>query len=111
MDANLATGLTFLSWVSGIFLAIVGVFAIKLIIDLIILVKNLNKSARIINSEIEPIMKNINESTTAVNDMVQSVSSKVEKINKTYDKLSDMVFGVASKATTISGVFASSGIP
>lgn len=108
MDAQLATGLTFLSWTSSVLLLIVGIFALKLIIDLSVLIRNLNKSAKIINNEIEPIMKNINESTTAINDVVKSVGGKVEKINKTYDKISDIVLGAASKATTLSGVFVKS---
>lgn len=108
MDSQLAIGLTFLSWASGILLIIAGVFVIKLVIDLSVLVRNLNKSAKVINNEIEPIMKNINESTTAINEVVQSVSGKVEKINKTYDKITDAFTGIATKAATASGVFAKS---
>lgn len=108
MDTQLTQGLTFLTWTSAVFLIIVGVFAVKLLFDLSRLTCNLNKSAKIVHTELEPILKNVGESTAIINKFVQSTDKKVGKFTETYEKVSDIVVKSVSKASVLSGIAAKS---
>lgn len=103
MDSQLTQGLTFLAWSGAIFLIVIGVFVVKLIFDLSRLLKNIDKNVVIVQSELEPIVKNISETTTTINDMVQSTNGKINKISNIYDKASDAVVNTLTKASAVSG--------
>jgi len=106
MDTELSQGLTFLIWTCSIFLIIVGIFVIKLLFDLSRLTVSLKKSADIVHTELEPIMKNVNESTTTINKFVQDTNKRVTKITDIYDRVSDTVIGSVSKLSALSGILA-----
>ncbi len=103
MDIQLTQGLTFLAWSGAIFLIVVGVFVVKLLFDLSRLLKNIDKNVVIVQSELEPIVKNISETTTTINEMVQSTNGKITKISNIYDKASDAVVNTLTKASAVSG--------
>lgn len=103
METQLAQGLTFLAWSSAGFLIIVGIFIVKVLFDASKLLKSLDKNVTIIQSELEPIVKNISETTGTINDMVQSTGKKVSKLTNLYDKATDVVVATVSKASAISG--------
>lgn len=106
MDAELSQGLTFLVWTSGIFLIIVGIFVVKLLFDLSGLTVSLKKSADIVQTELEPIMKNVNDSTTTINRIVQDTDKRVSKITGLYDRVSDVISQSVSKASVLGGILA-----
>lgn len=106
MDTQLAQGLTFLTWTSAVFLVVVGVFLVKLLFDLSRLTCNLNKSAEIVKTEIEPIMKNVSETTATINKLVQTTDKKLGKFTEIYDKITGVVVKSVTKASALSGFFA-----
>jgi len=103
MDTQLSQGLTFLAWSGSVFLIIIGVFTAKLLFDLSRLASSLNKSAKIVGDELEPIMKNVTEATGTINSIVQSTNKRVGKITEVYDKVSDVAVQAVSKASAVSG--------
>ena len=104
MDTQLAQGLTFLAWSGCGFLIIVGLFLAKLLFDLSRLIISVKKSADIVKTELEPIMKNLSETTTTVNKLVQTTDKKVGKISEIYDKVSDITISAVTKVSKVSGV-------
>lgn len=104
MDTQLAQGLTFLAWSGCGFLIIVGLFLAKLLFDLSRLIISVRKSADIVKTELEPIMKNLSETTTTVNRLVQTTDKKVGKISEIYDKVSDVTINAVTKVSKVSGV-------
>ncbi|MCM1265743.1 MAG: hypothetical protein NC200_06045 [Candidatus Gastranaerophilales bacterium] len=106
METELTQGLTFLTWTTAGFLIIVGVFVVKLLFDLSRLTCNLNKSAKIVHTELEPILKNVGESAATINKFVQYTDKKVGKFTETYDKVSSLVIKSVTKASALSGLFA-----
>lgn len=103
MDTQLAHGLTFLAWSGGLFLVVVGGFIVKVLFDLAKLLRSINKNVDIVQSELEPIVKNVSEATTTINDIVQSTGEKINKISGVYDKASDVVVNTITKASAMSG--------
>ena len=103
MDTQLTQALTFLAWSGAGFLIIIGLFVAKLLFDLSCLTTSIKKSADIVQEDLKPIMKNVSEATTTINDVVQSANKKVSKLNEVYDKASDIIVNVISKASSITG--------
>ena len=107
-------GLTFLAWVTGIVILVVGGFLIKLLIDLSALSKNLNETSILVNTELKPTLKELNETLHAVNSLVKSTDKNVDNfktaVEKTFGKtkiLSESIFGGLIKGfTTIFNLFA-----
>ena len=106
METELTQSLTFLAWTGGGFLIIVGLFIVKLLFDLSRLTISLTKSADIVQTELEPIMKNVGEAANTINELVQSTNKKVGKITEIYDKVSDIAIKSVTKVTKISGTVA-----
>ena len=71
-------GLTFLAWVTGIVILVVGGFLVKLLVDLSALSKNLNETSILINTELKPTLDEINETLHAVNSLVKSTDKNVD---------------------------------
>ncbi|GEM_PF-5263810 len=110
METELSQGLTFLAWTCAGFLIIVGIFVVKLLFDLSRLVVSLKKSADIVHTELNPIMKNVNESTTTINNFVQGTSKRVGRITDLYDHVSDAVIASVTKVSALSGFLAKSAV-
>ena len=101
METELSQSLTFLAWTSAGFLIVVGIFIVKLLFDLSRLTMSLNKSADIVKTELEPIMKNVSETVVTVNKLVQTTDEKVSKAKEIYDRVSKVVINTAAKASEI----------
>lgn len=106
-------GLTFLAWVTGIVILVVGGFLIKLLIDLSALSKNLNETSILINTELKPTLQEINETLHAVNTLVKSTDRNVDSfksaVEKTFGKTKmiseSIVSGVIKGFVTVMGLF------
>ena len=57
----LNNGLTFLAWTSGILFIIIAGFLIKLFIDISTLVRNLNQTSVMLNTELKPTLDELHE--------------------------------------------------
>lgn len=97
-------GLTFLSYATGIVLVIIAGFLIKLLIDLIKLVNNLNETSVVLNDELKPTLKELNEALVSINSIVKSTDKSVDNfksaVEKTFGKtklLSETIIGGALK--------------
>lgn len=106
-------GLTFLAWVTGIVILVVGGFLIKLLIDLSALSKNLNETSILINTELKPTLQEINETLHAVNTLVKSTDRNVDSfksaVEKTFGKTKmiseSIVGGIVKGFVTVMGLF------
>ena len=106
-------GLTFLAWVTGIVILVVGGFLIKLLIDLSTLSKNLNETSILINTELKPTLNEINETLHAVNALVKSTDKNVDSfksaVEKTFGRTKmiseSIVGGIVKGFVTVMGLF------
>ena len=73
----LNNGLTFLACATGIIILVVGGFLVKLLIDLSALVKNLNETSIIVNTELKPTLNGINEALSSINEIVKNTDKGV----------------------------------
>jgi len=110
---SLNQGLTFLAWSSGIVIIIVAGFLIKLLMDLSVLVKNLNATSTLLNSELKPTLKELNETLSSINAIVKSTDQGVDNfrsaVEKTFGKtkmISESIIGGVIKGfATVFGMF------
>ena len=83
-------GLTFLVWVSGIILIVVAVFLIKLLMDLSVLVKNVNETSVMLNSELKPTINELNQTLHSINTIVKNTDKNVDSfkgaVERTFGK-------------------------
>ncbi len=71
-------GLTFLAWVSGIIILVVAGFLVKLLIDLSALVKNVNQTSILLNTELKPTLYELNETLHSINSIVKSTDRNMD---------------------------------
>ena len=76
----LNNGLTFLAWSSGIVIIIVAVFLLKLIIDLSALIKNLNQTSIMFNTELKPTIDELHETLQSVNSIIKNTDNNMVSI-------------------------------
>ncbi len=100
-------GLTFLAWATGVIVIVVAGFLVKLLIDLSVLVKNLNETSNIVNTELKPTLKELNQTLSSINDIVKNTDKNVGDfkfaIGKFIDKtkiVSGTLFGGLIKGFT-----------
>lgn len=83
-------GLTFLAWASGVILIIVAGFLIKLIIDLTALVKNVNQTSILLNTELKPTLNELNETLHSINSIVKNTDENMDNfkgaVERTFGK-------------------------
>lgn len=103
MEAELTQSLTFLAWTGGGFLIVIGIFTAKLLFDLSRLTVSLGKSAKIVEKELDPIMRNVGEAANTVNAIVQSTNKRVGKVTETYDKIAKVAIEAVKQTSRVSG--------
>lgn len=96
----LNNGLTFLAWVTGVVVLVVGSFLTKLLIDLSKLSKNLNETSVMLNTELKPTLSELNKTLKTINELVQntdkgfdSFKTAVEKVLGKTKLLSESIIG------------------
>ena len=85
----LNNGLTFLAWATGIVFIVVGGFIVKLIIDASALVKNLEETSNIVNTELKPTLKNVNETLESINGIIKNTDKGVGDVKTAISKVID----------------------
>lgn len=72
--------LTFLVLVTAVFLATVGYFLVKLLMDMSELTKNANETSLILNNELKPTLKELSETMRSINSIIQSTDEGVGNV-------------------------------
>ncbi len=95
-QAALNHGLTFLVWASAIILIIVAGFLVKLLIDLSTLIKNVNQTSTMLNTELKPTLDELHETLQSVNSIIKNTDSNM-------GSLKDAVENTFGKTKAITG--------
>ncbi len=77
---QLYNGLTFLAYSTGVIVILVGVMLFKVLFDLSKLTQNVNETATIIKTELEPTLKNINKSVEIVSGIIIKTDAGITRI-------------------------------
>lgn len=96
-------GLTFLAIATGIILIVVGGFLIKLLIDLSKLTKNLDETATVVKSEIEPTLQELNNALKSINSIAQNADKQVGSLGKLLESALGVGAIAFTKAKNLSG--------
>lgn len=70
-------GLTFLAWATAIILIVVAVFLVKLLIDLSTLIKNVNQTSIMLNTELKPTLDELHETLQSINTIIKNTDSNM----------------------------------
>ena len=96
---QLYQGLTFLSYSTGVIVILVGVMLVKVLFDISTLTRNINETATIVKTELEPTLKNINKSVEIISGIVIKADESVKKIKSFISKTPLKLAGQLSKLT------------
>lgn len=96
-------GLTFLAISTSAILIVVGVFLIKLLIDLSKLTKNLDETTTIVKSEIEPTIQEFNNALKSVNSIAQNADKQVDSLAKLFESVLGASTIAFTRARKLSG--------
>lgn len=104
--------LTFLYWVTAVFLIVIGGFLTKFLYDLIKLTKNLNITTEIVNTELKPTINELKETLHSVNSIIKSTDQSVDSLksavgstlNKTKNLSDSIIGGILKGFTTVLGL-------
>lgn len=105
--------LTFLYWVTAVFLIVIGGFLTKFLYDIIKLTKNLNITTKIVNTELKPTINELKETLHSVNSIIKSTDQSVDSLksavgstlNKTKNLSDSIIGGILKGFTTVLGLF------
>lgn len=98
--AQLYQSLTFLAYATGVIVILVGIMLVKVLFDLSKLTNNLDETAGIIKTELEPTLKNINKSVEIVSGIIIKTD---EGVNKIKDIIKNSPLNILAKLTTVTG--------
>ena len=96
-------GLTFLAVATGIIFIVVGGFLIKLLIDLSKLTKNVDETATIVKSEIEPTLQELNTALKSINSIAQNADKQVNSLAKLFEDVLGASAVMFTRARNLSG--------
>ena len=97
--AHLYQGLTFLAYSTGIIVIIVGVMLAKLFFDMSKLTRNIDETATIVKTELEPTLKNINKSVEIVSGIIIKTDESIKKVKEFVSKTPLKLLGTLSSLT------------
>ncbi len=97
MDSTVQIGLIVLIYTTAILLVLITIFLIKLIHTSTRLAKTLSKTSEMINTELEPTLKELKEALGSVNSMAKSANTQMERVRDTFDKVMCVPFMVGQK--------------
>ena len=93
-------GLTFLAYSTGAIIILVGVMLFKVLFDLSKLTQNVNETATIIKTELEPTLKNINKSVEIVSGIIIKTDAGITRIK---NAIKNSPLNLLSKLASITG--------
>ena len=95
--ANLYQGLTFLSYATGVIVILVGVMLVKVLFDISKLTRNIDETATIVKTELEPTLKNINKSVEIVSGLIIKTDEGIQKVKSFLSKSPLKLIGQITK--------------
>ena len=95
--ANLYQGLTFLSYATGVIVILVGIMLVKVLFDISKLTRNVDETATIIKTELEPTLKNINKSVEIVSGLIIKTDEGIQKVRSFISKTPLKLIGQITK--------------
>ena len=95
--AQLYQGLTFLSYATGVIVILVGIMLVKVLFDISKLTRNIDETATIIKTELEPTLKNINKSVEIVSGVIIKTDESIQKLRGFLSKTPLKLLGQVSK--------------
>jgi len=98
--AQLYQSLTFLAYASGAIIVIVGIMLFKVLFDLSKLTRNLNETAEIVKTELEPTLKNVNKSVEIVSGIIIKADAGVNKVK---DFIANSPLKILTKLSSVGG--------
>ena len=93
-------GLTFLAYSTGAIVLLVGIMLFKVLFDLSKLTQNVNETATIIKTELEPTLKNINKSVEIVSGIIIKTDAGINRIK---NAIKNSPLNLFSKLASITG--------
>ena len=99
--AQLYQGLTFLAYATGVAVILVSIMIIWVLFDVSKLMRNINETAVIIKTELEPTLKNINKSVEIVSGIIIKTDEKIQKVK---DFVKKTPLNLLTKVLSISGM-------
>lgn len=72
----------FLVFVTSVLVVVMGIFLVKLLIELSALVKNLDDTTTIVKREIEPTMKEVQTALININSIANSADQQFDSVKK-----------------------------
>ena len=100
---QLYQGLTFLAYVTGVILILVGIMLIKVLIDLSKFVSNVNDTTNLVKEELIPTLKNVNKSVEIVSGVIIKAEAGVGKVK---EFISNSPLKILAKLSTVGGTVA-----
>ena len=79
---QLYQSLTFLAYATGAIVIIVGIMLFKVLFDISKLTRNLNETAEIVKTELEPTLKNVNKSVEIISGIIIKTDASVNKVRE-----------------------------
>ena len=73
-------GLTFLAWGTLIILIVIAVFLVKLLIDLSTLIKNVNQTSIMLNTELKPTLDELQATLQSINSIIKNTDNNMINI-------------------------------
>lgn len=73
----LNNGLTFLAWATAIILIVVAGFLVKLLMDLSELIKNVNQTSIMLNTELKPTLDELHETLQSINTIIKNTDNNM----------------------------------
>ena len=73
-------GLTFLAWATSIILIVVAGFLVKLLMDLSALLKNVNQTSVMLNTELKPTLDELRETLQSLNNIIKNTDNNMVSI-------------------------------
>ena len=98
--AQLYQSLTFLAYACGVIVILAGIMLVKVLFDVSKLLVNVNETATIVKTELEPTLKNLSKSVEIVSGIIIKTDEKITKV-KNFIKNSPL--NIISKLTMITG--------
>lgn len=96
-------GLTFLVISTAIILIVVGVFLIRLLINLSKLAKNINETTTIVKSEMKPTLHELHKALESINSIAQNADKQVDSIAKLFENVFEAGTVAFIRAKNLSG--------
>ena len=94
---ELYQGLTFLSYATGVIVVLVGVMLVKVLFDISKLTRNIDETATIIKTELEPTLKNLNKSVEIVSGLIIKTDENIQKVRTFLSKTPLKLVGQISR--------------